>query len=68
MDENKIIAALLTIACNASAHKASGADPDRVMNEYDGFLQRLEKKESESVPEPQKNLASLFKSRSKKDE
>jgi hypothetical protein len=59
MQENKIIAAILTVAYN-SAFERDVAEPQLVMRTYEGFRALLEQKDEEeaeqSIPERMKPL------------
>ena len=53
MDEKKIVAALLTVACHTNLPKNAGNDyRDEVTHTYEYFLKRLAEEEAASIPDP----------------
>jgi hypothetical protein len=52
MNDNKVVAALLAVACDAPCTKATGTEGlDCVWQNYEYFLKRLAEKDSTSIPE-----------------
>jgi hypothetical protein len=57
IDENKIVAALLTVASHAHFPEKTGNDRRaEVMQTYEYFLEQLGQKQAESIPKPLKDM------------
>lgn len=62
----EIIAALLTVAVNASKHKETGPEHrDRVIEDYEHFLEHLKEMDASAIPDALQPIASAIKERTK---
>ena len=62
MNENKVVAALLTVACQRHLSEETGNDyRDQVFQTYEYYLEKLTEKEAATVPEAMSGLVESVK-------